>query len=205
MLKEEEVRERLVNRRVLIIEDDESLSKRLVNEFKRYRAEVLVKYYVDSGLEELKKNGSNYQLIVVDVMLPQTKEEFQQIQRCRKEVDECVKILMQEDEAPPDDDEFGKRLEKAREQRKSLLNKIASLIRKLGGIEMVKDWLNWLTKNQDDEDEKIERPPILYLTAVGNEDAIDEGKKAAEDKDVEWLVKPVTGLRLLHAAGELIK
>lgn len=200
MLKEEEIRESLESKKMLIIEDDENLSKRLISAFKNYGAVVTVRYCIDSGLEELKERGLDYHLIVVDVMLPQAEEESQQIQSCRKEVFECVEVLMQEDEADPDDDEFRKRLEKARERRKSLLNQIGSLIRKLGGIEMLEEWVSSLI-----DDEKNERPAMLYLTAVGNEEAISRCNKAAGDKDIKWLVKPVTGSKLRRTAVELMK
>ena len=200
MLKEEEIRESLEGKNILIIEDDESLSKRLISVLKYYGVEVAIKYCVDSGLGELKECGLDYHLIVVDVMLNQTEEESQQIQSWRKKVFECVEVLMQEDEADPKDDEFRKRLQKAREQRRTLLNQITSLIRKLGGIEMIEEWLGSLTDN-----EKKKRPAILYLAAVGNEEAIERGKKAAKDRDVEWLIKPVTGSKLIRTTVKLMK
>lgn len=200
MLKEEEISERLTGKSILIIEDDESLSKRLVNVFKRFGVVVDIRYCVDSGLEVLKRNGLNYDLIVVDVMLPRTEDEFRQIQRCRSEEKECIKVLMQEDEDDLDDEELAKKLEDTRKQRASLLKRIVSLITDRGGIEMVDKWLSELM-----DKEKKRRPAIFYLTAVGNEDMNSEGKRVVGDERVEWIVKPVTGTKIIQTAAHLLK
>jgi len=204
-MSEEKIKENLAGKKILIIEDDESLPKRLANEFGRYGAKAEVKHCVESGLEELKQNGLNYHLIVVDVMLPQTKEAFQQIQHWIKEITEYNEVFIQEDEAESNNVEFNKIVENAKHRRSVLLEKITKEINPRGGIEMVKDWLDWLKNNRDDEGEKIERPPILYLTAAGNVEIIMDGKEVAGAKDVEWLVKPVSGLKLMHTAAELLE
>ena len=65
---------------------------------------------------------------------------------------------------------------------------------------MIEKWVGTSTDN-----EKNTRPAILYLTAVGDDEAIERGKKATEDRDVEWLIKPVTGSRLILTAVELMR
>lgn len=198
MAKTEEVKEILAGRRVLIVEDDEGLTERLGKEFKRFGAdEVAIRFTVEGGLKELKEKGSEYDLIVVDVMLPETQEDFMQIQGLTGQLKKYQKILKQEDTAHPGDQQYQKDLAKARERWRPLNKVITSLIRKEGGIEMVSEWLGAL---QD-----ASRPPILYLTALGGMEHRMHGIGVTDGKDVEWLVKPVTVDTLMHTAGGLIR
>ncbi|MHC4497731.1 MAG: response regulator transcription factor [Planctomycetota bacterium] len=197
MAKTEEVKEILAGRRVLIVEDDEGLTERLGKEFKRFGAdEVAIRFTVEGGLKELKEKGSEYDLIVVDAMLPASEESFQRIKGYRGELKECLNVLKEEDSADPGDEEFRKELAKARERWQPLNRAIASLIRKEGGIEMVRQWLEPLKGKR--------HPPILYLTAIGNPDVKQEGLLAAGERHVDWLTKPVTVETLLDRTEELI-
>lgn len=201
MLPEEEVRKILEGKAVLIIEDDVGLSKRLKQEFNLYGGVVDIRHYIDSGIEELRRNGLHYNLVIIDVMLPQTESEFNQIQECRKEVENYDQVLIREDEVDPTNEKFKKELEDARRKREFLLKQMSSLINNHGGIEMIQNWIIGGLA----EGERHNRPAILYLTAVGNEESCNEGRKAAEDKNVEWLVKPVTSHKLMNTAAELLK
>jgi DNA-binding response OmpR family regulator len=197
MLKKDDVKKILEGKHLLVVEDDEGLSYRLVKEFERCGvSRVAQEYAVETGLRELNNKGTKYDLIVVDVMLPKTEDDFRHIQDFRKELKECRKILREEDTADPGDGKYRQELAKARERWRPLNEAIALLIRKEGGIEMVKQWLEGL---------KGERhPPILYLTAVGNPNTKEPGLRAVELRHADWLVKPVTVDTLVDRAAELI-
>lgn len=197
MVREEETREELRGARILVVEDDENVAERLVTWFTRYGAsEVVVRYAVDAGLEELKSKGEDYDLIVVDVMLPETEKAYKEIQVYRMKLKECLKILKQEEETDLRDKEFRESVDKARENRQYLLRRITFLIKKTGGIEMVRRWVRGSKRKSS--------PPIIYLTALGSSDEINHGIAAAEQENVEWLIKPVTVKTLMDTAAELI-
>jgi len=189
------IKETLMGRRILIVEDNDSLAQRVRKEFGRYGSEVSIKHTIESGLAELKENGSTYDLIIVDVRLPAKEKDYDTIKEIIKKLDECYEILLQESEATPCS-EVSEKEEKAQESRSSLLELLSPLIRETGGIEMVKKWLC----NSD----KAKHPPILYFSAVADNDIKQNGIKAAGGKNVEWLVKPVSGENLMKIAVDLI-
>lgn len=196
MLDMEKISEVLKGTKVLIVDDDEHLPQRLVNEFKRYGSESNVKHTVEEGLAELNDNGSEYDLIVIDVMLPKNEEDYKKIESYREELEECFRIIKDEDSADPDDEEFKRKWERARGLRPHLHKRITSLIRKKGGIEIIKEWLEQLKSEK--------APPILYLTAIGDEAIMAEGIEATGAVNSIWLVKPVTVEKLLNTSAKLI-
>jgi CheY-like chemotaxis protein len=197
MIQESEIKTFMAGKEILILEDDSGLAKRLMNIFQEYGAKVNIKHYIDAGLEELQKKGTEYDLIIVDVMLARTKEDFEKISKYREEVDTCVNVLMQEEEYGLNDTEYKKVIEDARQRRSFLLGAIVDLVTNDGGIEVIEKWIKGISDSK--------RPGILYLTAVGTSNMIEKGKNAAEFKKVEWLVKPITPAKLILMSIELMK
>jgi len=196
--KENKLKEKLAGRNIIIIEDDESLPKRLIKEFKRCGAKVTVKTTVDSGLAELNEHGSDYDLAIVDAMLPQSENAYSEIKKLKDGLRE-IQTTIENNDAGADagDKKAEEEIAHAQEKRRRISAEIELLICKDGGIQMVKEWVKWLAGE--------DRCPILYFTALGDADLKTEGFEAAGNSHVEWLTKPVTVDNILNKAGELIE
>lgn len=195
-LTELEELQKLAGQRILIVEDDESLPLRLIKEFEQCEACVTVKHTVESGLMELKESGTDYDLIVVDVMLPESEEDYQKIQQFRCTVKQVMNVPQQKSTGDANDKEASRLQEQAREKRRFILEQIDMLTCKDGGFQLVKQWVEELGGKS--------RPPIIYLTARSDPGAKQEGIEAAGGQNVVYLGKPVTLVQLLGTAVQVI-
>lgn len=195
--KEDKFKEKLTGRNIIIVEDDDSLYKRLTRELNRYGvAKVTVEHTVDSGLTELKEHGLDYDLAIVDVKLPQSESDYYKIEQLKGELRE-IQMMVENNDAGARDKKAEKEIAHAQEKRRHIIAEIELLICKDGGIQMVRQWVEGAgSKN---------RCPILYFTALGDTEFKTEGFKAAGNSNVEWLTKPVTVENILNTAGELIE
>lgn len=197
MTNEKEIKEKLTGRNIIMVEDDESLHKRLTRELSRYDvATVTVKHTVDSGLTELKEHGTNYDLAIVDVMLPKSESDYYKIKALRDELSNIQTMLTENDETSIRDKKPEKEIAHAQEKRRHIIAEIELFICKDGGIQMVKQWVEGVgSKNIC---------PILYFTALGDDELKTEGLEVAGNSNAEWLTKPVTVNNILSTAGVLI-
>ncbi len=150
------------NKKFLIIEDDNSLAKKIERLLLQLGADkIVIKNYYDEGLKELQDHYKEYSLIILDVMLPMSKDDFAEIQTNNKEIDNIDNLILQKEKIGGDKKD--KELDKAWQDRKHWYKQIGNLINRRGGIEMAKKWISELNDIET-------RPPVLYFSALGNED-----------------------------------
>ena len=192
---------------ICIIEDDDQLLEQLTHEFiKNGAGEVKKARIVDEALNILKTSGHNIDLIVCDIMLPRTWEDYKRIQQWKEELKAYRDIIIQNEEEGPDNNDFERRLELARERRPLIINQINDLIDKEGGLNIIQQWNKLIEQKNDkinDPTKKFTSPPVLYLTAVGDEKNMDRGKRVAGPNSY-WLVKPVFVERIVNEAIKAI-
>jgi DNA-binding response OmpR family regulator len=188
-------------KKLLLVEDDRT-----------FREGRLVKHYCDAGvrekdiawkncaeeaLEELLKSCATYDLIVIDIMLPQTKEDVKMIEEINADLRRLRDITRKEGQVDKNDKEAISALHAAYERRPVLLSLIQSLISDREGLEVLKKWKAACNRSEH-------YPPFLFMTCVGNQAVIDEGMSLVEGHG-EWMVKPVTVEDLLHTSARLIE
>lgn len=189
------IKDALRNCQVLIVEDDIRLAENLAELFKEYTdKDAVIAYCMQTAHEQILQKEFN--LAIVDVMLPGTEDDFQKICDYEKILAK-IRRTIEKIDTLSDDDKDREKLMDARYKRAETLNQIDNLIRRDGGIELVKEWSR-------SDSSKIRDIAILYLTAVGNNASIQRGLSAAKGHS-DWLVKPVPSIKILEKAMELIQ
>ena len=208
MNKNESKKRALTGKVICLVEDDDQLLEQLTHEFIEKGATNVEKVQtVEEGRYLLEDGGTRFDLIVVDVMLPRTREDYNKIQQWKEELKAYRDTIIQNEEEGPDNDDFKRRLELARERRPLIINNINDLIDKEGGLNMIVDWNNHIEQENikiHDSAKKLKRPPVLYLTALGDEKTMDRGKRIAGPNSY-WLVKPVFIERIVNEAIKATK
>ena len=213
-MSNEEIRQWLTGKTILVIEDDDELAFRLVHAFRKQKVEQVVTVgSVESGLKELTSHWHRFDLVIVDIMLPDTEKTYSEIRKYRDELKECRKTFMDAatetrwelDESP--------KVEEARDTRKHLLAIIADMIRMDAGISMIEAWRREMlahtapgtphsgTHGATDASSKSD-VPVFFLTAIGDKESKRRGLSLVERG--KWLVKPVTSEVVLSVSAELI-
>jgi CheY-like chemotaxis protein len=189
---------RLQGRHILVIEDEQILVKRLQVALQDAGAEVTVKRCREEALTALRAQDRKYDLIVLDVKLPESAADVEAIDSLDKDLDEVRNTLRGEADLKDGEEESRAKLEKAYDQRSMLLAQRNALIQQRSGFELLEEWLKDFGEHWQ---EGI--PPILFLTAVGEREAEEEGKRLVGSRS-KYLVKPVSLSSLLSSAIELI-
>ena len=190
-----EVLASLKGRSILIIEDDDDLAGDLTRVFEQTTGVAPgVARWMDAALEQL--NGPRgFDLVVTDVMLPESRGDYEEIQSLEeqlKELTATIAAVRLEDAGQSGQSQ----LRSLRAQRAIMLERIDQLTHGEGGIEVIERWRA-----------ATGRPdfpwPMLFLTAVGSGEARSRGAAAAGPA-CRWLVKPVSTLILLRALADLL-
>lgn len=198
----------LKGKRVVIVEDDAELATRLKAELEQYG--MIVEGHIawirgeGGAIECLRVKGPKVDLLILDVMLPATEENYKQLIAIEKELKDLRGTFVRASSSQPQTEDFNQKLQEARNRRKDLLAKSRELIEKEGGVDLVEEVLR--------VDPPLPLPPVVFLTAVGHEQIIvraqtviqEQSKVRKETIRSLWLVKPQTIGAILDAAVDLI-
>ena len=153
------ISENFEDKHFLLIVDDEGLIVKLTLLFNNCNLkELVIKSCYDEALAEQKTNN-HYDLIIFDIMLPVTNNDFSKIRELKKELNEYVNIIIRDEDECPNDSSFKIDLERAREKRTVISNEINKHIDQETGIKLIEEWLKNFKPSIV--------PPILALTAIG--------------------------------------
>jgi DNA-binding response OmpR family regulator len=196
MVAKQQVKDTLKKCRVLIVEDSVDLARRIAKLLKPYcGVDPVLVHSKEEAEATLKDDLEGFCLAIVDVMLPITKADFEQVRMHEKtlaDVREKIRELVSEG-----DQAAQQELIEARASRAAALRQISLLIDTEAGIALVRAWQPILSSQG-------RQLPVLYLTAVGNHHAIHEGSTAAGGA-VHWAVKPVPARDILAHCATLVK
>ena len=193
---EEQNRKALKGKRILVVEDDATLAKRIAELFKDFTCEdAVVLHSMDAAKTAVQENNAPFHLVVMDVMLPANERNYKAICEHEKKLDELTQRIMQINSAPATSEENFE-LTEARQRRAQVLSAIQKLIVKNGGIQLVNIW-------RTNGPENLRLVPILFLTAIGNEKDVADGLKAAGGIG-SWLVKPVASEEIIERSIRLL-
>lgn len=187
----------LEGKQVLILEDDQELAELLKELFENEGANVKCKECREEAQRELSQQGIEYDLIVLDIMLPNMVKQIKRIRELDKELEKVRRVLRQEDELQEDDTGLMMQLESAYDKRSAILVEREALIDREGGIGLLEE----LTKSGKDTQQL---PPILVLTAVGKKDVVKAGLDQLGGCG-DWIVKPVEPEYIIDKSVQLIQ
>ncbi len=174
-----QARSTLLNRKVLIVEDDASLAEKIAQLLNTFTGIMpTISHSVQQALDDEAKSQCIFDLAIVDVMLPEDESAYSLICNHDKRLHEIHSII--DETTHLGSDIARERLFKARYERSQILAYIDHLINPLGGIELV---IQWRKGNK--------HFPILYLTAVSDDTVRNTGQSIPGDHS-QWLVKPVS-------------
>jgi DNA-binding response OmpR family regulator len=181
---------------ILVIEDDKLLKTGLQEAFEGQGcSKIVLKECIENAFKEISKQGKDYDLIMLDIMLPETEKQLNRLRELEQELDEVRGVLRQEDEMDPDNNSLRDEIEKAYNKRATILREKDTLVNRRGGIELL--------EKLNDKGLLGNQLPILVLTAVGNKEDVYDGMKLLSESG-DWLVKPVNVQTLINKAQELI-
>jgi DNA-binding response OmpR family regulator len=190
------IEHRLHNHHILIVEDDIHLAERIAELFKEETGlKPEVAYYMDQATYILS-DSDGFDLVVMDVMLPKTREDFEAIQELEKILEEA-RVVAEKYGSQPLTGVTNTELFDARYKRSQALRQIDDLIVREGGIALVEEWHN-ITATQN------KFSAVLYLTAVGNPIFVQRGLSAAKEVS-DWLIKPVSSDEILSRCVKLLQ
>ena len=199
---EDEIRDRLKARRILVIEDDPDLAPRIERLFQMYgAAKVVIKRCVvgpnEGGLDALCKRGGEFDLVVVDIMLPWDEDALKRCDGLQKEWN----ALQKEAAELRHKKDAQRRLASLRKELQWLSEAPRKEIDDKAGVKLIKQWREAL-KDSSVGDARPE-PPILFLTARQPESFAQEELQQIM-VSARWITKPVLELQVLTAAAELL-
>ena len=194
---EEQIRERLIGKHVLIVEDEKDLAKRLAELFHEITGQAATVVHTMECAREVMNDAAArpFDLVVMDVMLPKTRMTYKDIDDHLATLD-AQRTIIAKIGVPATTVEQQQELVEARAARAQALAAINDLIRDRGGIELIEEWRSGSMQH-------AENVAVLYLTAIGNEVAVNEGLQVARGP-AAWLVKPVASGEILQHAAELV-
>ena len=103
----------LVGKKILIVEDDEVI----IEKYKKIFPDGLVKKnYYDEALGELT-SGKYYDLIIFDIMLPISEDDFHEIKKLRKELNKLIETIMNKEDEKSNSGDLKNELEQIRKRR----------------------------------------------------------------------------------------
>jgi DNA-binding response OmpR family regulator len=195
-LETKQIEGALRNCRVLIVEDDIHLAKNIAAIFKEHTGLEPEVAHCEEEARDIVANGQNiFCLAIIDVMLPKTRLALAEIAKHEKTL-ESIRETIEKAGTHPHNEATKLALSDARWKRSQALEQINALIDREGGIELVKEWRKESSRQNDFF-------PILYLTAIGNDAAIQRGRLAAGECS-EWIVKPVPSNVILEKCVNLL-
>jgi DNA-binding response OmpR family regulator len=193
-LQTHRVENALRNCRILVVEDDAPLAKRIAALFKEYtNVEPIIAHSAQEASDIVAGAAGSFGLAIVDVMLPETVADYEDIQQYQ-EIINHARQKIEEAGPPPHDEDTETALRDARYERAQALKQTEDLIDSEGGIKLVAGWRR-VSSN---------RPAILYLTAVGSDAVVKKGLSVAGQR-ATWIVKPMRSEQILEQCANLLQ
>ncbi|MBZ0285046.1 MAG: response regulator [Anaerolineae bacterium] len=190
-----QIKDSLNNCKVLIVEDDDLLAKRIKSLFEKYtHLEPTIARYMGAARAIVTKRGGDFDLVILDIMLPATRQDFGEIQGLEKRLKD-LRMKLEGDSASLDESAQAARRD-ARYERGEALKRIEELIDREGGIKLINEWL----KYYPDENQRF---TVLFLTALGNNEVVTRGLHLAGQFS-DWIVKPIPSDLILEKSANLI-
>jgi DNA-binding response OmpR family regulator len=192
-IDENRVKSALDKYRILIVEDDRELAENLFFLIKLviFKQEPVVVHTMEAAVREVANEAVGFGLVILDVMLPETEEHLKKIEQFQMMLDELRNLIKS---LKYKTDELSQsEIEAARDKRARCQRQIDDLVVQVGGIQLVEEW----RKNKRDF-------PVLFLTAVGDKDIVERGRRIAGD-DSDWITKPSTNELILEKCANLIE
>ena len=192
---DEQVVAALTEKEVLIVEDNTSLAEKMERVFSQFPgSDVAVTHSMESARGAMDQEGP-FGLVVLDVMLPATEDDYERNLEY-EEIMKKAKNTIRRIGTSPTNRTDRERLQDARFDRARAREAIEKLINDEGGITLAAEW-------RQSDDAGKQNMPILFLTAIGNEDTSERGLEKAKRR-ASWLLKPVSSKGILREAVELI-
>jgi CheY-like chemotaxis protein len=169
------------NNRILIIEDDDGLAQRLGNALKGeknlgFSPKIIFAHSKEEAESLFPKNLAQLNCVILDTMLPNTQEAYDQMRIMKQDLDNIrsqMEILKNVNEK-----------RKLSFKRQTILGQINKGINRLAGIELAETMME-IQREQGFN----HTTPLIFLTAVGDEDAQKKGKDIYPNS--VWIVKPI--------------
>jgi len=181
---------------VLVLEDDEGIAKNISQLFEtKWRCTTEIAESKEKAEELVNDPKKKFKLGIIDTMVPGTECDLREIRNLEKQLKEVETVIMKVHNAKDDDAAKREQLPGARHRRSVILDQISKLIDRKGGIKFVRT----LRGTGRSKNRNI---PVLYLTALGNDEIVSEGLEASGVKS-GWLRKPAPGEVILARAKEL--
>lgn len=193
-----QIKEALGGRRILVVEDDEPLAQRIAKLFQEYTdREPEIARCMEDADKIIANNQELFSLLIIDVMLPKTHEDLEEIRNHEDTLNELRDQITTAGSRPLGDEARQQELLALRHKRSRVLEQIDGLIEEEGGIKLVEKW-------RSDASAYRQAFPVLYLTAVGNEASMQRGHDVKGDR-VDWVVKPVPSETILQKSAVLLQ
>lgn len=184
---------------VLVVDDDQEMAARIAGTLEARGIEVVLADSVERALSELMTDGNDFGLLILDVVLPRTKGELNDMKAMQTHLQEAVSVIrsLQHIVTPTRQDLH--ELRHARDRRAQLRDQIAAKTVCDGGIQIAEELGRQAKANPG-----IAHPPCLFLSALKDTDLQTRARDAYPGKST-WLVK--TGLEavLLDHIRELLR
>jgi response regulator of citrate/malate metabolism len=171
----------LKNCRVLIAEDEDPLARRIARLIKDYsQFDPVITHYMEEARQIMANEKQGFDLVILDIMLPTSEEDVQDIQILKEKLQEKLGVLSEAialSNQQPENKDAKIAVSEARDAQALILKQIDRLIDREGGIQLVKEWRAANCTF-----------PILFLTA-GSEAIVQRGLLAAGENS-DAVVKP---------------
>jgi CheY-like chemotaxis protein len=199
---EDQIRQQLKDRRILVIENDRDLAPSIKDLFLSYGADdVVIKRCAvgstEGGLDALRERGHDFHLVVVDIMLPWDEDalrRYDHLQEKRNHLQNQAAELRHKKNVQG-------RLANLRNEVQWLEKASSKEIDDDAGVKMIAQWR--AIPEDPGVGHLIPKPPMLFLTAR-QETSFGEDELAKIRQHTRWLTKPVLELQMLAAAAELV-
>lgn len=184
----------LKGKNILIVEDEDFIADKIKKLLEGYtETTILLANCIESALKKIQGH-SIFDIILVDVMIPETKSNVEKVKEYEKRLDGLRKDFEHLNSLDKTT-EVQNSLYKKRIERSEVLKGIESLIDEEGGIHLIE---RIKAENKD----KIPKS-CIFLSAIGNETKIKSGLNVAGENS-KWLIKPIPNAIILETCCNVL-
>ncbi|MBN1396845.1 MAG: response regulator [Bacteroidetes bacterium] len=182
----------LYGKNILVVEDDQVILDKYANFLSACGVEHINKARcIEEALNLLNDSKQRFDLILLDMMLPNTKKDLEAVMAGQIQIDEIRSIF--EDAEETHETLHGTQILSYQSKYATVRDNMNSFIKEDGGLLLLE---RLHSKN-------VKIPPVLFLTAVGNKWFMDRGRELVEN-NLYWLVKPVSREIILDKINEIL-
>lgn len=184
--------------RILIVEDEDAVATRyksgLVDLGMRDNY-ITIASCVEEAQKALANRAEPFDVMVLDVMLPVTSDDVEKVRSMEIELVKIRKTIRREEGLRDEDDATRRTIEDAYTKRPQLLAQIHSHRKREAALEMI----------QAAGAQLAQWPPIVVITAYGDDETATKICKALASNPHLYLVKPISIKRLAAAIHEVLQ